>query len=114
MSQVVVFLAKALICFSGQCFPALVGPDTPTGDFQMHQLYTEQPGYGGDVLVFKEDSEQWFAVHRTYTLDRARKRSELYGQDSRVRHITKGCINVEPAVYEMLKNEKYTEIEIKP
>jgi hypothetical protein len=49
MDVVTIFIAKALICFGGTCHPVLLGERTPTGVYNMSILYTQQPGYGGEV-----------------------------------------------------------------
>lgn len=65
---------------------------------------TSQPGYGGDVLKFKEDETSAFAIHRVWTLKPAQRRLErLQSKDPKERQsITNGCINVMPEVYEKL------------
>lgn len=102
--MIVVDVALATICFLGQCYPALVGPSTPKGEFQLRQLMTSQPGYGGDVLKFKEDANSVYAIHRVWTLKPAQRRLErLQSNDPKQRQsITNGCINVMPEVYEKL------------
>ena len=50
--MVLVDLATASICFLSQCYPALIGPDTPTGEFRLEQVRTQEAGYGGDVNPF--------------------------------------------------------------
>lgn len=102
--MIVVSLAAASICFSGMCYPALVGDTTPSGTFTLSRQQVTAPGYGGDLLVYREDARHLWAIHRVYTLnpgeDRlTRLRSERVDQR---RAITKGCINVMPEVYERL------------
>jgi hypothetical protein len=105
MDVVTVFIAKALICFGGACHPALVGENTLPGTYPMTVMYTEKPGYGGDVLVYRETEDARFSVHRTYTLDRRRNRAELYdGTTPEERTVTAGCVNVEPELYEELRD----------
>lgn len=101
--MIVVNLALATICFLGQCHHALVGADTPTGTFQLRHYATNQPGYDGDVLVFKQTKNYAWAIHRVWLLDPAQHRNQRIKSDNPVfRHITFGCINVEPQVYEKL------------
>lgn len=102
--MIIVDLLAATICFAGQCYPALVGPDTPRGEYQMIRRITDQPGYGGDVLQFHETPEAWFAVHRVWTLKPKEKRIQrLQSPDPKQRQtITRGCINVMPEVYQKL------------
>lgn len=103
--MVFVSLALAVICFNSSCYPALVGPDTPTGTFQLVLMNTTQPGYGGDVLKFKETEDSWWAIHRVWALRPEEHRIERLqsGNASQRITITKGCINVMPDVYEKLK-----------
>lgn len=102
--MVTVSISLALICFLGECHNALVGTDTPIGQYQLTQRLTQQPGYGGDVLQFKETSNAWYAVHRVWTLNPKQRREErLKSDNSKDRTtITKGCVNVDPVVYERL------------
>lgn len=65
---------------------------------------TINPGYGGDVLQFKETPTAWYGIHRTWLLNPKQKRTERLKSDVIAdRTITKGCVNVDPAVYEALK-----------
>ncbi len=102
--MILVELATATICFLSQCYPALVGPDTPRGEFQVQQRTTKARGYGGDVLVFKETAKDAYAIHRVYTLKPEQRRMErLTSGDPKQRvTITLGCINVMPEVYDKL------------
>lgn len=101
--MVIVSLAAATICFSGICYPALIGKTTPTGEYQLQQRLTEQPGYGGDVLQFTEDKTSWTGIHRVYLLNPKQKRAERLKSTSIAdRVITDGCINVDPEVYKKL------------
>jgi hypothetical protein len=102
--MVTVDLALATICFLGQCYPALVGPTTPRGEFSLIQRTTDMKGYGGDVLKFHEDRDSIMAIHRVWTLSPSQRRIErLQSSDPRQRKsITNGCINVMPDVYDKL------------
>lgn len=102
--MVVVDLTLATICFLGQCHPALVGQHTPAGTFELALRATDEPGYGGDVLAFKEDRTRLWAVHRVWTLEpRERRLERLRAGDPRLRRgVTRGCVNVAPAVYDAL------------
>lgn len=93
-----VFLAKSLICFLGQCSPALVGERTPVGTFQMERIKIKAPQYGGSVLKFAPDGrDAIFAVHRPPS----QRRRILLDRPERP-HVTMGCINVKDEVYEAL------------
>lgn len=104
--MVLVDLTLAVICFAGQCHNALVGVDTPVGEFQMNQRLTSQAGYGGDVLQFKETEEAWIGIHRVWTLKPKQRRVERLNSSNPAdrRNITNGCINVDPKVYEKLRD----------
>lgn len=106
MDAVTVFIARALICFANTCHPALVGDHTVPGTYEMSILYTDQPGYGGDVLMYDQDRRSWSAIHATYTLDSRRDREQLYYNTTPAeRTVTAGCINVEPHIYEQLRDQ---------
>lgn len=97
--MITVDLAAAVICFAGVCHPALVGNATPPGIYRIALQRVTPAAYRGDVLVFKEDALYLWAVHRTWP-----GRERLYSEPAaRRRSATKGCINVEPQVYEQLK-----------
>lgn len=103
--MIVIDLLLATICFSGQCYPALIGVDTPTGHFNLVQRITEQPGYGGDVLQFHETDDAWYGIHRVFLLNKSQHRDKrLLSSKVSDRIITKGCINVQPEVYEKLRD----------
>lgn len=106
--MVIVDIALALICFSGNgeepvCHHALIGSTTPTGTFTLQQRIVNDPLYGGDVLQFKEDPKEIFAIHRVWLGNPKERRTQrLASAKAAYRKITKGCINVSPEVYEML------------
>ena len=58
--KVVVDTAKAELCFAddGQCHPVLIGKTTPKGKFNMTPMMTSKPGYGGEVIGFKEENDR--------------------------------------------------------
>jgi hypothetical protein len=92
-----VFIASATICFGGACYPALVGKTTPRGEFAVRHELTRLPGYGGEILTFKETALDRFAIHRTW-----RGREKLYEAPNGNRVVTNGCINVQPEVFAAL------------
>lgn len=102
--MITVSLALAMICFNGQCHPALVGPGTPTGLFPLVHYQTKQQGYGGDILVFKETDHSLYAIHRVYTLNPKQQRIAKLtsGTATQRQSITDGCVNVMPDVYQAL------------
>jgi len=98
--MIIVDIALATIWVAGQCHNALIGTKTPKGEYNLMHVMTEDPGYGGDVLVFKDTPEKYFAIHRVWLLKPAQKREErLKSDDPKYRVITAGCINVDPKVY---------------
>ena len=92
-----VSLAAATLCFGGECYPALVGTTTPQGIYTLQQYRVRDPRYGGDVMEFLRVGGEAFSVHRTWP-----GRERLYGLPIGNRVVTKGCINIEPHVYEKL------------
>lgn len=102
--SVTVFLSKAIICFSGMCYPALLGKDTTPGEYQIQQRHVLSPGYGGDVLQYDETPHIVYAIHRVWTGRPSQRRLErLESDDPAVRRfVTNGCINVHPEVYDAL------------
>jgi hypothetical protein len=106
VSDVVVSLSLATICFLNQCHPALVGAETPLGSFPMQQAHITAPGYGGDVVLFtrRKRDQLHLAVHRVYLLKPAQRRAERLRSPlpSDRRGVTDGCVNVEPQVYDAM------------
>jgi len=101
--DVVVDIAAALICFASTCHPALVGTDTPKGEFELKQYSTTLEGYGGDLLVFKQEGRSVFAIHRVFDVPGQQRISRLRSPYAKHRvSITGGCVNVTPEVYEAL------------
>lgn len=103
-----VYLSLAKICFTvtnlTQCHPALVGPQTPVGEYQIIPRRVSSEGYGGDVLQFHEDDRFVYAIHRVWVLNPRERRQERL-QSPKVedrRSITNGCVNVSPEVYRTL------------
>ncbi len=101
---IIVYLAGALLCTAGQCYPALVGDDTPTGTFPLVRRYVAARGYGGDVMQFAETEHDLFAIHRVWLGNPREHRAErLASADPEQRKAaTHGCINVMPDVYEKI------------
>lgn len=105
--MVIIDLLLATVCFTSQgvhqCHPVLIGNETPRGEFQLVQRLTDDAGYGGDVLKFKETDDYVFAIHRVLTTNPKQKRRERL-KSSKVsdRIITLGCVNVDEKVYDEL------------
>jgi len=107
--SVIVSIALATICFTyngaEECHPVLLGKKIPTpkGDFILRRRFTQDPGYGGDVLQFHEDANLVYAIHRVWLLKPEQKRLErLKSTKIEDRFISSGCINVMPEVYQKL------------
>ena len=92
----------ALICFNGECHPILYGNNTPIGEYELVQRYTDQPGYGGDVLQFKQEENSIFAIHRVWLLDKKHNRQKNLDESHLPKNITNGCINVDKSVYKKI------------
>jgi hypothetical protein len=98
MMTIHAFIAGAVVCFDGKCYPALMGKETPVGQFNIRHEWTAREGYGGDVLVFREDDASMWAIHRTLP-----GREDAYNlRPAQRRDITEGCISVPPHVYDVL------------
>lgn len=103
MSDVVVDIAAALICFASTCHNALVGEDTPRGEFTLAPYSIQDPRYGGDLLVFKHDGTGVYAIHRVLDIPDQQRLARIRSPYARHRiTITAGCVNVEPNVYDEL------------
>lgn len=109
MDYIIVKLTLASICFVFNgiytCHSALVGLDTPLGIYTITHYITDPPDlkYGGDILVFKEDNNDVWAIHRVLDIPgQQRIRRLKSGNVYERRNITLGCINVEPEVYQEL------------
>jgi hypothetical protein len=102
-ADVLVDMALAIICFASNCYPALVGVDTPRGEYQLRLYRDSTPGYGGDVLLFKETNTDVFLIHRVIEVPGQYRSQRLKSGDLRQRvDVTNGCINVDPATYKKL------------
>lgn len=105
--MITVSILAATICFSvnniEECHPILIGKNTPIGTFPITHMTTKKPGYGGDILVFKETSTTLYAIHRLWKFNPKQKREQrLATSTPKDNIITSGCINVESKVYERL------------
>lgn len=104
MTEVIVNLSTAMICFLGQCHPVLLGDSLYPGKYPIVHARIEQPGYGGDVLAFgfRPDGVS-LSVHRVWLGAPSQRRLErLQGPLEGRKGITGGCVNVDPAVYDAL------------
>ena len=118
--SIIVYLALAKLCLMTpgeveECYPALVGNTTPVGTYTLSRVFVKAPGYGGDILVFKETPTEVFAIHRVWTLKPQQQRLHRLqsGVISDRRWVTGGCINIMPEVYDkLIKDYKNTTIKI--
>jgi len=103
--NVLVDIAAAVICFAGTCHNALVGNDTPRGEFTLAPYTIEDPRYGGDLLVFKHDGQAVYAVHRVLDIEGQQRIARIHSPYAKHRvTITAGCVNVTPEVFDALKD----------
>jgi hypothetical protein len=103
MMDVLVDIAAAVICFAGTCHNALVGNDTPRGEFTLAPYTIQDPRYGGDLLVFKQDRTGVFAVHRVLDVPGQQRLARLSSPHAKHRiTVTAGCINIAPEVFSEL------------
>jgi len=109
--SILVTLSLATICFSYQgaeeCYPVIVGRNnsTPVGEYVLQRKRTKAPGYGGDVLQFKETETIVYAIHRVWLMKPEQQRMQrLRSEVITDRFVSEGCINVEPEVYTKLLN----------
>lgn len=101
--EVMVEVGLATICFLGNCYPALIGAETPKGEFQLQLYKTTLPNYGGDILVFKEQGNDVYAIHRVIDVPGQRRLERLQSKNPKERQmVTLGCINVDQTVYSLL------------
>ena len=109
--SILISIALATICFNyrgvDECHPVLLGKDnaTPVGEYSVARKRTNSPGYGGEILQFKETKTEVYAIHRVWLLKPEQKRAErLKSENIQDRYISSGCVNVEPEVYSKLVN----------
>ena len=107
--SIIVSLTLATICFTyngvPECDPVLLGKknSTPVGEYTLTRRYVLSPGYGGDVLQFKEDADELYAIHRIWLGNPEQHRPERMKSSNVKDHfISSGCINVELETYEKL------------
>lgn len=85
--------------------PVLIGTATPKGTFGLTLNSTDKPGYGGEVIGFKQEGDFLFALHRVWNQIPSERRNERIASPSvSDRIMTNGCINVSDAVYEKLRH----------
>lgn len=103
--DVLVDVTTALICFAASCHPALVGDETPRGEFHLQHYSTQSVGYGGDLLVFKDTGDSVYAIHRVLDIPGQQRIARLHSPYAEHRQmVTAGCVNIDPQVYQELVN----------
>lgn len=105
MSVLIVSLALATACIGDTCFPVIVGRNTPVGQFSTYYAKTNQYGYSGEVLVFKETNTKIFAIHKPYSSpSRPNYRTNILLNGSvSERKISNGCINIPTDIFDKNK-----------
>lgn len=98
MSTLVVILSTAMACVGIDCTPAIVGKDglTPIGKYESYYAKTNQYGYGGDIVVFRELKTEILAIHRPFptNIENSYRSVLLYDSKPSQRKISSGCINI--------------------
>ena len=89
--DVLVNVTAAIICFATACHPVLVGVETPRGEFQLTHYATPDPGYGGDILSFKETSNYLYAIHRVIDVPGQQRLARLKSPDAKRRTNRRGA-----------------------
>ena len=101
--DVTINIAAAVLCIAQQCFPVLIGKDTPVGEFTVIKREVLDPNYRGHILQFKETENEVFAIHRIWNGKPQQKRfSRIKSNNPSDRFITGGCVNVEDDLFELL------------
>ena len=105
----IVDTGKSELCIPTQyrweCFPVLVGKETPKGEFKLNIYKTNKKGYSGEVLGFHQRGKELFAIHRVW-LGNPNERRDVRIQSNNVadRLITNGCINISEEGYRAARN----------
>ena len=108
---IIVDTQTATACIQDDCYPVLIGKNTPKGTFGLHLSTTPDPLYKGSVLAFKSDSTGTYAIHRVWNGKPSERRNERLKGTVSDRLITNGCINVSDEVYYLLKQHRVVIIE---
>ena len=107
-------LDKAELCLpSKECFPVLIGKDTPKGKFNINIYKTSKSGYGGEVLGFHQSGKDLFAIHRVW-LGNPKEKRDIRIKSSNIsdRLITNGCINISEEGYLKVRNMLTLEVQV--
>ena len=108
---IVVDVQSATACIQEDCYPVLVGKNTPKGTYGLNLSTTPDPLYKGSVLAFKSDSTGTYAIHRVWNGKPSERRNERLKGTVSDRLITNGCINVSSEVYDVFKQHRVVTIE---
>ena len=103
---VIVDTQTATACIQDECYPVLIGKNTPKGTYGLNLSTTSDPLYKGSVLAFKSDSTGTYAIHRVWNGKPSERRNERLKGTVSDRLITNGCINVSDDTYEIFKSHR--------
>ena len=103
---IIVDTQTATACIQDECYPVLVGKNTPKGTYGLNLSTTPDPLYKGSVLAFKSDSTGTYAIHRVWDGKPSERRNERLKGTVSDRLITNGCINVSDDTYEIFKSHR--------
>ena len=103
---IIVDTQTATACIQDDCYPVLVGKNTPKGTYGLKLATTTDPLYKGSVLAFKSDSTGTYAIHRVWNGKPSERRNERLKGTVSDRLITNGCINVSDEVYNIFKQHR--------
>ena len=106
LAPIVVDVQSATACIQDECYPVLIGKNTPKGTYGLKLATTTEPHYKGSVLVFKEDTKGTYAIHRVWNGKPSERRNERLKGTVSDRLITNGCINVSDDTYEIFKSHR--------
>ena len=103
---IIVDTQTATACIQDDCYPVLVGKNTPKGTYGLNLSTTPDSLYKGSVLAFKSDSTGTYAIHRVWNGKPSERRNERLKGTVSDRLITNGCINVSDDTYEIFKSHR--------
>ena len=103
---IVIDVQSATACIQDECYPVLIGKNTPKGTYGLNLSTTPDPLYKGSVLAFKSDSTGTYAIHRVWNGKPSERRNERLKGTVSDRLITNGCINVSDDTYEIFKSHR--------
>ena len=103
---IIVDTQTATACIQDDCYPVLVGKNTPKGTYGLNLSTTPDPLYKGSVLAFKSDSTGTYAIHRVWNGKPTERRNQRLAGTVSDRLITNGCINVSDDTYEIFKSHR--------